>query len=290
MKPKIIFIIVAVGLIRAGLAPAAPSIEDAGHSAQQSNPWKLVWSDEFDKDGPPNPTNWTHETGFVRAKESQWYQPENARCQNGLLIIEGRTERKRNPSFEPDSKLWRKSREYADYTSASLSTEGLHSWLYGRFEMRGRIDTRLGLWPSFWTLGLEGKWPSRGEVDIMEYYKGLLMANAAWNSQTQGVPAWNIARTHIPEFHDADWSKKFHVWRMDWDASTIQLYVDDLLLNTIDVTKTFNGDVDAKNPFRQPHFLILNLAIGGKHGGDPSKTEFPAKFEVDYVRVYQKHE
>ena len=75
---------------------------------------------------------------------------------------------------------------------------------------------------------------------------------------------------------------------MDWDETSIRLYVDDILLNTIDVTKTFNEDAEGKNPFRQPHFLLLNLVIGGHSGGDPSETKFPTRFEVDYVRVYQR--
>ena len=62
-----------------------------------------------------------------------------------------------------------RNRESAEYTSASLTTKGLHQWQYGRFEMRGRIDTRLGLWPAFWTLGVAGEWPACGEIDIMEH-------------------------------------------------------------------------------------------------------------------------
>ncbi len=291
MKLNWMFVLAVMGLMtgETGLVAQAGALRDnASQGSPQPESWKLVWADEFEKDGPPDPRNWTYETGFVRGRELQWYQPGNARCQNGLLIIEGRSERKRNPSYEPDSKVWRKKREYAEYTSASLTTEGLHSWQYGRFEMRARIDTSLGLHPSFWTLGLQGEWPNRGEIDIMEYYRGMLMANAAWSSEKHGVPKWNEVRTSIGDFHDPEWSHKFHVWRMDWDETSIRLYVDDVLLNTIDVTTTFNADQEGKNPFRQPHFVILNLAIGGKSGIDTSKTEFPAKFEVDYVRVYQR--
>jgi len=151
-------------------------------SSSNSNPstgLKLVWSDEFNKDGRPDPNNWTYERGFVRNQELQWYQPENARCENGMLIIEGRRQRKENPRYRADGRDWRQNREYAEYTSASLTTRRLHSWKFGRFEMRGRIDTRAGLWPAFWTLGIEGSWPSNGEIDIMEYYRGMLLANAA---------------------------------------------------------------------------------------------------------------
>jgi hypothetical protein len=74
---------------------------------------------------------------------------------------------------------------------------------------------------------------------------------------------------------------------MDWDADRIQLFVDDRKLNDVDLARTINEDGTGVNPFRQPHHLILNLAIGGTSGGDPASTTFPARFEVDYVRVYQ---
>jgi beta-glucanase (GH16 family) len=252
-----------------------------------STEYKLVWSDEFNKNGSPDSNNWTYENGFVRNRELQWYQPENAHCENGLLIIEGRREKKKNPNYNSESSDWKRNREYADYTSASITTRHLHDWMYGRFEMRGRIDTRDGLWPAFWTLGSQGSWPACGEIDIMEYYKGTLLANAAWASGKQWTPIWDDSRKPISDFNDPDWSAKFHLWRMDWDPNSIKLYVDDMLLNTVDLNQTFNKDSEGKNPFRQPHYIILNLAIGGTAGGDPSKTEFPAKFEVDYVRIYQ---
>src|ERR1043166_2484149 len=153
--------------------------------------WKLVWADEFDQDGPPNPRNWTFEAGFVRNQEQQWYQAENARCTRGMLILEGRRERKRNPGYESGSRDWRHNREFAEYTAASIKTEGLHAWKYGRFEMRARIDTRSGLWPAFWTLGVEGEWPSNGEIDIMEFYRGSLLANVAWGTDRRWTAKWH---------------------------------------------------------------------------------------------------
>ncbi|GAB4458186.1 MAG: hypothetical protein OHK0029_19120 [Armatimonadaceae bacterium] len=75
---------------------------------------------------------------------------------------------------------------------------------------------------------------------------------------------------------------------MDWDEKEILLYVDDELLNTTDLTKTINEDDGKTNPFHQPHYILVNLAIGGNNGGDPSKTEFPSLYKIDYIRVYQK--
>ena len=141
--------------------------------------WKLVWADEFNTNGPPDPANWNYERGFVRNKELQWYQPENAFCTNGLLIIEAHPEHKPNPNYEAGSDNWRTSREWIDYTSASLTSRRLREFTYGKFEMRARIDTRSGSWPAFWTLGATPgiRWPACGEIDIMEYYTDTVLAN-----------------------------------------------------------------------------------------------------------------
>ncbi|MBR4844941.1 MAG: beta-glucanase, partial [Bacteroidaceae bacterium] len=71
-----------------------------------SQEWKLVWSDEFDVDGKPNEKVWSYEHGFTRNNEAQWYQTDNAICQDGLLIIEGKKESVKNPNFTPDSYDW----------------------------------------------------------------------------------------------------------------------------------------------------------------------------------------
>ena len=248
----------------------------------------LVWSDEFDVDGPLDPAKWTYEKGFERNEELQWYQPENARCEKGLLVIEARKESRPNPLFVEGAKDWRRSRREVEYTSASVTTKRLHSWTFGRFEMRGRIDVRPGIWPAFWTLGTSGRWPSGGEIDIMEYYRGMLLANVAWAGPTPNKPIWRDPRVKIQDLGGDAWAKEFHVWRMDWDEKAIRLSVDDRLLNETPLSETVNQDGSGRNPFLHPQYLILNVAVGGMNGGDPSRTEFPARMEVDYVRVYQR--
>lgn len=259
-----------------------------GQKIPQYTGYALVWSDEFSNDGAPNPQNWTFEKGFVRNHELQWYQPENAYCQKGKLIIEGRREQKSNPNYNAQSQDWRKQRTNIEYTAASLKTQGLHSWQYGRIEMRAKIDTQAGIWPAFWTLGVEGEWPRNGEIDIMEFYRGMLLANVAWGSETRYKAIWRDLKKPIETFQDRRWSKKFHVWRMDWDEKAIRLYVDGELLNFVELQYTINQDGTQKNPFMQPHYLLLNLAIGGDNGGDPSSSKFPSQYIIDYVRVYQK--
>ena len=169
-------------------------------TVQTADNYKLVWADEFNQDGPPDPANWSFERGFVRNEELQWYQPENARCEGGLLMIEGRRERVKNPRYDPEARDWRRRREFAEYTSACLHTRRKHEWLYGRFEMRGRIDTRAGMWPAWWMLGTARGWPGGGEIDIMEYYRGQLLANVAWLGRRRGEARWDDSKRPITEF------------------------------------------------------------------------------------------
>lgn len=254
--------------------------------------WELVWADEFNTKGKPDPANWKFEHGFVRNYEHQWYQEQNAFCENGLLVIEGRREKIVNPNYRADSKSWRENRPYAEFTAASINSSGLREFLYGRFEIKARIDSSNGLWPAIWTLGRDGEWPSNGEIDIMEFYRidnlPHILANAAWGTQTRYNAKWHSVKTPFSHFleKDPNWVKKFHVWRMDWDKDAIKIYLDDELLNETNLNKTINAN--GSNPFRQPHYVLLNLAIGGQNGGDPSHSRFPTRYEIDYVRVYQQ--
>ena len=246
--------------------------------------YQLVWSDEFNTDGRPDPKRWAYETGFIRNNELQLYQPENAFCKDGLLIIEARRERKVNPNYEAGSQDWTKNRPQAEYTSASLTTRGITNWKYGRIEMRGRFDGRAGLWPEFWMMG-DRDWPWNGEIDILESWQGMLNANVIWAGKTPGYSKASSQRRPIASFGDPAWTSKFHTWRLDWDENHIAIFVDDMLLNEVQINKAANGD--GSNGFKDPHYMILNLAVGGTAGGDPFATQFPARFEVDWVRVYQ---
>lgn len=249
----------------------------------------LIWSDEFEEAGRPDTTMWRYERGFVRNRELQWYQPENATVRGGHLVIEARREKKRNPNFDPDSDDWRDERRIAQYTSASLTTRDSFAFQYGRVDVRARIQAEPGLWPAIWTVGRDRGWPEGGEIDIMEYYQDMILANVCW-ADADGQPAWDTEKKSMEWIREqtgtTDWTSDFHVWRMEWTPDSIKLYVDDLLLNEYDVSRASNTD-DGFNPFRHPHLLKLNLAIGGTQGGDPSQTPFPARYVVDYVRVYQ---
>lgn len=238
--------------------------------------WELVWSDEFDRDGLPDPEKWGYEDGFIRNDEKQYYtrsRPENARVENGALVIEGRKERYEN----------------AEYTSASLITKGKAEWTYGRFEVRAKLPTGRGTWPAIWMLGTnigEVGWPACGEIDIME--------NVGFDPDTIHANVHTRAYNHVRGTNKGDKitvespSERFHVYAAEWTPERIDFFVDD--------AKYFSFSNEGTGPdawpFDRPHYLILNLAIGGAWGGRQGIDDnaFPLRYEIDYVRVYRRND
>ena len=284
---------------------AGTSSDDAGTT--DSDGLTLVWSDEFSVDGPPNPQFWNYEYGFERNEEDQWYQSSNVFCENGNLVIEAREETFPNPWYDPNYSgnpvhAWKYTRPKVYYTSGSINTRGKYSFQYGRIQVRAKIVAQEGLWPAIWTLGDIGEWPSCGEIDLMEHYwagwfpparRSCLHANFIWGTATRWSSQSDAAHIPIADLGTTPdiWDNSFHIWRMDWEHGTIAIYMDDKLMNEIDTELTMNPVPDwgppSGNGFRQAHFILLNLAIGGIAGGNPVAATYPSRYFVDYVRVYQ---
>jgi beta-glucanase (GH16 family) len=267
--------------------------DEAGYADNLSLTWEsegelsLAWFDEFDGEGALDSSKWGFEEGFVRNEELQWYQSDNAFQQEGTLVIEGREEDTPNPGYIEGSSDWRTSRENIDYTSSSVTTEGLFEWQYGHLVVRAKVTNLTGTWPAIWTLGTDCDWPSNGEVDIMENYGGGILANFAWGTDVAWTPEWDATTWPVSDFEEG-WTEDFHIWELAWDASGMAIYLDGVELNSVDLSQTINGSAacEGQNPFQQPHYLLLNLALGGA-GGGVDDLEFPTRYVVDYVRVYQ---
>lgn len=263
----------------------------------EKDDWKLVWNDEFDVDGRPDAQKWDYERGFVRNYEMQWYAPENAFQRDGKLVIEARQADFPCPAYREGNSNWRNSRERIQWTSASLITKGKYAFQFGRVEVRARIPICKGAWPAIWLLGTELPWPANGEIDMMEYYQikdvPTILANACWAGNTKEDAEWDSSYTPLTHFIERDpaWASRFHIWRMDWDMDFIRLYLDDELLNEVDLKKTVNGKASGTgiNPFHHQQYLLLNLALDTRVK-DYNVADFPMKYEIDYVRIFQKIE
>lgn len=272
--------VLATGCGGGGSSPApAPGPAPAPAPATGGVPtgWRLVWSDEFDVDGLPDSTKWGYDTFRNQAgwfnNELQYYsanRPENARVENGSLII---TAIKERLSSAPDF-------GGQNYTSARLITNGKASWTYGFFEIRAKLPCGMGTWPAIWTLGTRGAWPDDGEIDIME--------QMGWS------PGRILGTSHMKSFNGGngrgstvdvtDTCNTFHKYQVKWTATSLTWGVDDVDYYTY--TKMPGATYDTW-PFDFPQYLLLNVAVGGTLGGAPDDTKFPARMEVDYVRVYQ---
>jgi beta-glucanase (GH16 family) len=257
-------------------------------SAAAEGKWKLVWADEFEREGAPDPKKWTNEVGFIRNQEAQYYtagRRENARVENGKLVIEARKERFQNARFEEGKS--RRGPQFAEYTSASFTTENLAAWKHGRVEVRAKLPQGRGVWPAIWMLGTNHRqvgWPACGEIDIMEYVgfePDTIHANIHTRKYNHVKKTGKGDRLTVEKpFAD------FHVYAVEWTGEKIDFFVDARKYFTY--SKEEGAGVDAW-PFDQPHYLILNLAIGGAWGGQRGIDEsiFPARYEIDYVRVYE---
>ena len=255
--------------------------------------YELAWADEFDEDGAPDPEKWGFEEGFVRNGEIQWYQRENAYCKDGYLVLEAKAERKPNPDYVPGSTNWRTSREYIDYTSASLTTDGKKDFLYGAFEFRARIPVEKAAWPAVWTTGTSMPWPYNGEMDMLEFYRRedgpTLFANFFWVGSSEKVIKENTSHTLLSHFTGKNprWADEFHVWRVEWDKETITISVDGELLNTGKMREMLNGgDYQGKNPFMHPQRLRINLALRDEEYDKVNPLLLPYRMEIDYIRYY----
>jgi beta-glucanase (GH16 family) len=254
----------------------------------QAEDWKLVWSDEFDKPGTPDPAKWDYEVGFVRNNERQYYtraRKENARVEDGMLVIEARKEQFRIPKQAKKGKAG-KGQENADYTSASVTTQGKASWTYGRIEVRAKLPTGRGMWPAIWTLGTnigQVGWPACGEIDIMEnvgFDPNVIHANIHTKAYNHAIHTNKGSRITIPNPH-----QDFHVYAIEWRPERMDFFVD--------ATKYFTFTNENKGtdawPYDKPQYLILNIAVGGAWGGQKGIDDsiFPQRMAIDYVRVYQ---
>ena len=251
--------------------------------------WKLVWSDEFDKPGQPDPAKWGYEEGFIRNNERQYYtrdRRENARVENGMLIIEARKEHFKIPAGDSGGKR-SNGREYAEYTSASLTTLNKASWTYGRIEVRAKLPTGRGTWPAIWTLGTNQRqvgWPACGEIDIMEnvgFDPDLIHGNIHTKSYNHVQHTNKGSKITIAKPY-----QDFHVYAVEWRPDRIDFFVDKSKYFTF----TNEGKGDAAWPYDKPQYLILNIAIGGAWGGQKGIDDsiFPQRMYIDYVRVYQE--
>lgn len=225
----------------------------------------LVWSEEFSVNGAPDPAKWGYDLGAGGwgNDEVQHYtnRIQNAEVSNGTLKIHA----------------IRESYNGAPFTSARLLSKDKFDFKYGKVEVRAKVPAGVGTWAAAWMLGSNintTPWPGCGEIDIMEHLgreENKVYGTLHYPGRSGGNADGN---TRVITGATSD----FHVYSLDWTASHIKIYVDNLLIHSV----ANNANI----PFNHNFFIILNLAMGGNFGGAVAPSVNGGTLEVDYVRVY----
>ncbi|WP_051235533.1 carbohydrate-binding domain-containing protein [Marinimicrobium agarilyticum] len=278
----------------------------AAHSQAQVGP--LLWEDNFDTlnsehwnviegDGCPNLCGWGNQ-------ELEYYQGDNVSIEpvpgesgNSAIVLEARNETVESRAF----------------TSGKLDSKGGVSIQYGMIETRIRVpDLDTGLWPAFWLLGTStASWPAKGEIDMMEMghsqavidetHPGTSMnrfvgSNAIFYAEeacTDANPtcaastAWQTDNAYVA---NTSLSDRFVTYRLYWTDQSLRFSVVDNGVE-YDMYDAPIGITDASDEFRQPFYLLMNMAVGGTFTDAMQNSEvtapLPAKMYIDYVRVYE---
>lgn len=255
-----------------GLFAVQPGVKGVEAFLYEGKTRELVWSDEFNYAGLPDPRKWNYDEGGHGwgNDELQFYtkRTENARVEDNRLIIEARKED------------WRGK----EYTSARLKTIGKGDWSYGRFDIRARLPAGRGTWPAIWMLPTLERlvWPDDGEIDIMEhvgYKEGLVHGTIHTQAFNHRIGTQKVDTIRIDDATTA-----FHVYSIEWTPDKLEWFVDGNQYHT--VINENNGPDEW--PFFKDFYLILNIAVGGSWGGAEGVDDaiWPQRMEVDWVRVY----
>lgn len=248
-------------------------------SPLQYSGYTLSWSDEFNStslssdwvfetgDGCPNLCGWGN-------NELQFYRRENTELKDGYLVITAKRENVGGKNF----------------TSSRLKTQGKQVFKFGRIDIRAALPKGQGIWPAFWMLGesiTNVSWPACGEIDIMEMIGG---NQTGRDNTVHGTLHWDNNGTYRYQggkktlTGGSILADNFHVYSIIWDENKITWLLDDQVYHEEDIRSS------AMNEFREPFFLLINLAVGGNWPGNPDdSTVFPQQMAVDYVRVFEKN-
>lgn len=238
----------------------------------------LIWSDEFDG-ASVDTAAWNFETGGNGwgNQELQNYLAENASVSAGSLVID----------------IKRENTGRRKFTSARLTTETKFSFQYGRIEARIMVpDLADGLWPAWWTMGIQpGFWPDRGELDIMEMGSADAILDGVINRRVISAAHWDFqgstADYGLSLDAPADLNGSWHIWEMTWTPEFINTYLDGQQIWEFDIRPIEEASL---HEFHQPHFMLVNVAVGGTFTGilsvDGITAALPAQMLVDYIRLY----
>ena len=258
------------------------ALAQSGKQALDDSCWDMSFEEPFDKLSLWNDDNpagrwrtqyiWPRET--IINNEQQFYiDPEQHgvspfSINDGILSI----------TAEPTPRALRGVVEGQPYVSGVLTSEKSFSQQYGRFDIRAQLPEGQGLWSAFWLLPSFKQWPEGvavlPEIDVME---NLGHQPNTYHTTLHTNQSGELTSFPFDHTMNTDLTQDFHVYSVVWTPESVSWYLD--------------GDWKASHPtpddFTRPVHFLMNLAVGGTWPGSPdATTEFPARFNIDYVRAW----
>ncbi|WP_190809385.1 family 16 glycosylhydrolase [Flagellimonas sp. S3867] len=280
-KRTLVFILIIIGLILF----SSSMHKSLNLGTNSSTTFKtLVWSDEFEDDGPINKEKWFQQTKLPPG--GSWWggliqhytdRDDNSHVKDGLLNIVAKKQ-----EFHDQG-------EVKQFTSARLNSK--FAFTYGRVEVRAKLPEGVGTWPAIWMLNKninedgaywqkqgfgEVNWPICGEIDILEHWgkNQDYVQSAVHTAASYGHDVVNLSGKNITSASD-----EFHVYSVEWTKEKMAFSVDG------DIHYVYNpSHKNSDNwPFDTDQYIILNIAI--EPDIDPNFVE--SSMQIDYVRIYQ---
>jgi len=232
--------------------------------------WKLVWEENFDKDGVIDEAVWSK----IPRGRSDWDRHMSNYdalydVKDGKLILRGMV----NPGLPGDT---------MPFVTGGIFTKDKKGFYRGKIEVSAKFGDAQGAWPAFWLLPFDNTpWPNGGEIDIMERLNGDDFVHLNIHSYYT-----NRLRQNEPKR-----SATAPIRNGEFNTYGIELYQDSVV-HVVNGKKyltypRIETELEGQFPFDRPFYLLLDMQLGGSWVGKVNPDDLPVEMYIDWVRFYE---
>ena len=236
--------------------------------------WQLVWEENFDQTSGFDTTVWSK----IPRGKPDWAKcmSNDGRCydlREGQLILKGRV----NPDTLHDP---------SPYITGGVYTKHKKAFYHGKLQVRAKLGTARGAWPAIWLKPFEEekyKWPSGGEIDIMEHLNAdSIVYQTVHSNYTH----------HLGIKENPPHSTTARINRNDYNLYEVEMTADSIVFSVND-QRTFaypkiKTEEAEQYPFDIPYYLLIDMQLGGDWVGRVKNEDLPVEMYIDWVRYFRR--